>query len=409
MRRKLFNDLYQHLPKKEFTILTGARQTGKSTLLRDLENECKKDKIPTVFINLENKELLGLLDAKPLNILSFISSQDQRTIIFIDEVQYLSDPSNFLKHLFDDHASRIKIVASGSSAFYLDDKFRDSLAGRKRIFQLRTCDFEDFLTIQDKVELWNEVLNILKLSGYRSLMIDQLKVEWERFMIYGGYPAVVTEPDINEKEEILREIRNSFIKRDILEAGVRNELVFYQLFKILAEQTGQLVNLNELSNTLRVRSETIQNYLRVMQVCFHVALVRPFYSNLRKELVKMPKVYFLDNGLRNSLISNFQDVPTRSDRGELWEQTLFRSLADQQDLDDIRFWRTADGKEVDFVLPDVEKPFAIEAKVDKNLIKESKYQVFQEAYPAVEFDFGYLYPWSEEFFRRNLFWEFAQT
>ncbi|MEB2786279.1 ATP-binding protein [Algoriphagus persicinus] len=201
MRRKLFTDLYQHIPKKEFTILTGARQTGKSTLLRDLEHECKKDKLPTVFINLENKELLNFLDANPLNILSFLSSLDQRTIVFIDEIQYLSDPSNFLKHLFDDHVSRIKIVASGSSAFYLDDKFRDSLAGRKRIFQLRTCDFEDFLTIQDKVELWNEVLNIRGLSGYKSLMIDQLKVEWERFMIYGGYPSVVTEPDHKEKKE----------------------------------------------------------------------------------------------------------------------------------------------------------------------------------------------------------------
>ncbi len=359
--------------------------------------------LPTVFINLENKELLNLLDASPLNILSFISSPDQRTIVFIDEVQYLSDPSNFLKHLFDDHVSQIKIVASGSSAFYLDDKFRDSLAGRKRIFKLMTCDFEDYLSIQGKEELWNEVLNIRELSGYRSLMIDQLKFEWERFMIYGGYPSVVTEPDLKEKKEILQEIQNSFIKRDIFEAGVRNEMVFYQLFKILAEQTGQLINLNELSNTLRVRSETIQNYLRVMQVCFHVVLIRPFYSNLRKELIKMPKVYFLDNGLRNSLINNFHDIQTRVDRGELWEQTLFRILADHHDVDQIRFWRTADGKEVDFVAPDVEIPFAIEAKLDKNLIKESKYQIFKDAYPAIKLNFGNMYPWSEDFFRRNLF------
>jgi len=173
MRRKLYQDLYNHLSKKEFTILTGARQTGKSTLLRDLEKDCKNQDIPTVFINLENKQLLSDLDANPLNLLAYLSTESKRTVVFIDEIQYLTDPSNFLKLIHDEHHERIKIVASGSSAFYLDDQFKDSLAGRKRIFQLLTCDFEDFLMLQGKEELWGEVLKIKNSTTFKSIQIGR--------------------------------------------------------------------------------------------------------------------------------------------------------------------------------------------------------------------------------------------
>ncbi|MFC3416865.1 ATP-binding protein [Algoriphagus hitonicola] len=399
MRRKLYQSLDKHLTKKEFTVLTGARQTGKSTLLHQLNQKCKEESIPSVFLNLENKDILRSLDASPLNLLSFFVPSDQRTIVFIDEVQYLTDPSNFLKLLYDEYRDQIKIVASGSSAFYLDEKFKDSLAGRKRVFRLNTCDFEDYLLIQGLDDLWQEVLNIRSVSNYRTTFLDRLWVEWERFMIYGGYPRVVMEPDLSEKKEILKEIRDSFIKRDILESGIKNELVFYQLFKILAQQSGQLLNINELSNTLRTRSETIQNYLQVLTVCFHISLVRPFFSNLRKELVKMPKVYLLDNGLRNSLINNFQPLKSRSDRGELWEQTFFKILADKNDLDEIRFWRTADGKEIDFVLPELASPTAHEVKLDTKQIKKSKYKQFELTYPQFEVKYQNLFPWSEDFFR----------
>lgn len=123
MRRKLFEDLYNHLKKDEATLLIGARQTGKSTLLRDLETESKKDQIPTVFINLENKDLLAELNLSPLNLLSFAPNPGEKTTFFLDEIQYLNDPSNFIKLLFDEYRSKVKLVASGSSAFYLDQKF----------------------------------------------------------------------------------------------------------------------------------------------------------------------------------------------------------------------------------------------------------------------------------------------
>jgi len=399
MRRKIFEALHHHLKKDEATLLIGARQTGKSTLLRQLESACGEEKIPSVYINLENKNLLAELDANPLNLLSFSSNPSEKTIFFLDEIQYLSDPTHFIKLLYDEHRTQVKLVASGSSAFYLDQKFKDSLVGRKRIFRLNTCDFEETLMLQGKDDLREEIQKIKKTITYKSVKSEFLKIEFEKYLIYGGYPAVILEPSDKEKREVLKDIRDSFVKRDILEAGIKNELVFYQLFRILAEQTGQLVNLNELSNTLKVRAETIQNYLRVMQTCFHIETIRPFYSNIRKELTKMPKVYFLDSGLRNILLNNFHPIQTRIDRGELWENAVFRGLADRFDPEELRFWRTADGKEVDFVLPEIDQPSAWEVKLDSKSNNLTKYQLFTESYPTIDFQFANLNSWSENLIR----------
>jgi uncharacterized protein len=398
-RRKLYNKLLDHLTKKEFAIITGARQTGKSTLLQELLKTCKEQAQPTIFINLENKAVLAEMDDNPLNLLPYLPSQEKRNIVFVDEIQYLSDPSNFLKLLHDEYSDRIKIVATGSSAFYIDSKFKDSLAGRKRIFQLWTCDFEEFLLLQGKEELWHELSRIKQRAEFKSMKLELLRLEWENYMLYGGYPAVIVEPTVSEKIEMLKEIRDSFVKRDILESGVQNEMVFYQMFQLLAGQTGQLVNVNELSNTLKIRNETVQNYLEVMEKCFHFALLKPFSANLRKELVKMPKGYLMDSGLRNCLLNNFQPINQRLDKGELWEQTFFRLLVDKHGVDEIRFWRTADGKEIDFILPNQHPPLAVETKFDKEQLKINKYKTFIEAYPSFRFSVASIRPWSESFFR----------
>ena len=143
--RKLFESLRVHISKREYSIITGARQTGKSTLMRQLEKYCKKNNIPAVFLNLENKSILAELDENPLNLLKFLPATEKRVVAFVDEVQYLKDASNFLKLLHDEHTEKIKVVASGSSAFYIDRRFRDSLAGRKKLFYLPTCTFDEYL------------------------------------------------------------------------------------------------------------------------------------------------------------------------------------------------------------------------------------------------------------------------
>lgn len=399
--RKILEDLKTHLPKKQFSIITGARQTGKSTLLRQLEDYCIEEKIPAVLLNLENRTILTDLNDNPLNILKFIPGTEKRAVALIDEIQYLDNPSNFLKLIYDEHSEQIKIIATGSSAFYIDNNFRDSLAGRKKLFQLFTCSFDEHLMLSGKSDLFDEMSRLIKNTDYKSSRIDLLRIEWEEYLIYGGYPAVITEPEKEGKIELLREIRDSFVKRDILESGVRNENVFYNLFRILSGQTGELVNINELSLTLRIKNETVASYLNILQKCFHIALVSPFYRNIRNELIKMPKVFLLDTGLRNSLLNNFLPLSERIDRGELWENAFFRILADKHGTDPVHFWRTASGNEVDFVLSDSGRISAFEVKYDKNQIRQSKYRLFTEAYPEIPIQFSWMYPFDHDFFRRT--------
>jgi hypothetical protein len=176
--------------------------------------------------------------------------------------------------------------------------------------------------------------------------------------------------------------------------------VFYNLFRILAGQSGKIVNVNELSITLRAKNDSIDNYLTILQKCFHISLVKPFYRNLRKELVKMPKVFLLDTGLRNCLLNNFQPLAVRADRGELWENTVFRILADQIGIDAIQYWRTSGGNEIDFILSDSASPKAIEVKFDHREVKANKYKLFEEAYPEIPLQFFWLSPFGQDFFRR---------
>ena len=399
--RKILEDLKAHLPKKQFSIITGARQTGKSTLLRQLEDYCKEENRPVVFLNLENRTILTDLNDNPLNILKFIPETEKRAVALIDEIQYLDDPSNFLKLIYDEHSEQIKIIATGSSAFYIDNMFRDSLAGRKKLFQLFTCSFDEHLMLSGKSDLLEEMSRLIRKADYKSPRIDYLRIEWEEYLIYGGYPAVITETEKEGKIELLREIRDSFVKRDILESGVRNENVFYYLFRILAAQTGGLVNINELSSTLRIKNETVASYLNVLQKCFHIAMVRPFYRNIRNELIKMPKVYLLDTGLRNSLLNNLLPLSERIDKGELWENAFFRILADKHGTDPVYFWRTASGNEIDFVLSDSGRTQAFEVKYDKSQIRQSKYKLFIETYPEIPLQFSWMYPFDHDFFRRT--------
>ena len=398
MKRNLYIHLLNHLDKKEFTVIVGARQTGKSTLMRQLEAHCKSKQIPTVFLNLENKNILHDLNKSPLNILTYLPAVTNRVTVFIDEVQYLQDPSNFLKLIYDEYSDKIKIVATGSSAFYLDSTFKDSLAGRKRIFYLRTCCFDEFLQMRGLDDLHEEIKRLQSNKEAKSVYLDILHNEWGNYMLYGGYPAVITEPDNKEKVARLAELRDSYVKRDILEAGIKNETAFYNLFRILAAQSGNLLNINDLSLSLRIKHDTVTNYLGVLQKCFHIVLLKPFYRNIKKEIIKMPKVFLTDTGMLNSLLNNFQPLTLRSDKGLIWETLCFKSLSEIYGNDEIFFWRTSDGNEVDFVLPNIEKSFAVEVKFDKANIRTVKYKKFIETYLNIPLSFLYLQPFEEKLF-----------
>lgn len=366
----------KYLKNDDILLFIGPRQTGKTTILRQIEDILKKDNAVVYFLNLEDVEYLELLNKTPKNIFKIFSMDlSKKNFVFIDEVQYLANPSNFLKYLYDEYKGKIKLLVSGSSAFYIDKKFKDSLAGRKKIFEVPTLSFREFLHFKGEADLSQKNFEKLSLSER-----EKIELHYRQYLVYGGYPRVVLAAN-EEKTEILREIAYSYIKKDIYEANIRQDEVFYKLFKILASQIGNLVNASELALTLGVSKTAIDNFLYVMQKSFHIELVRPFFKNKRKELTKMPKVYFSDLGLRNFFADNFKPFETRDDRGALLENAAMRQLAEKYGKDKIKFWRTTIGKhEIDFIADEKE---AFEAKIDPAKIKKKNYKKFLESYPNI--------------------------
>ena len=389
LRRKKQQIIAKHLAKKEFTVLIGPRQIGKSTMLKQLFEDLKQRGEVCYFLNLDRKNILDELNNNPENIFKICPLiEDKKIIVFIDEIQYLDDATTFLKLLYDEYSNQLKIVATGSSAFYIDKQFNDSLVGRKKIFQMGTLDFEEFLHFKGRNDLVNEVLQLKSKKKTKSIYEDLLWTYMDEFTNYGGYPAVVLEDNFDEKIEILSEIRDSYIKRDLLESGVSDETKFYRMLMLLASQSGNLLNVNEIANTLRITNATVENYIYVLQKCFHITLVKPFYNNLRKELTKMPKVYINDLGLRNILINYFAPIEQRADKGLVLENLYFRVLSENHEQDQIKYWRTADGNEVDFVVEtQYLKGFAIEVKFNEQEAKISKYKKFITNYPDFPLEF----------------------
>ncbi|MBU1016609.1 MAG: ATP-binding protein [Patescibacteria group bacterium] len=377
--RDLVSKIRLELENEEISLIVGPRQSGKTTILHQVGGYVKSANISNYFLNLEDPDYLNLLNESPKNLFKiFTINLSERTILFVDEIQYLKDPSNFLKYFFDEYRGKIKIIATGSSAFYMDRKFKDSLVGRKIIFTLLTLSFKEFLRFKGEEDLSKAKFDQLSLDEKGKVIPYYIE-----YITYGGYPKVVVSSK-GKKEEILRDIAYSYIKKDVLESNIKQDEVFYRLMKMLSSQIGNLVNSNEIASTLGVSKTAIENYLYVMQKSFHIGLIPPFYKNVRKELTKMPKVYFVDLGLRNFFRGDFKSIVEREDSGPLLENSVFRQLLETVGKEDIRFWRTTDQKEVDFV---VKGKRAYEVKYNLSGVKSSRYQTFLESYPNIKFYF----------------------
>jgi uncharacterized protein len=389
--RDLYPQLMEHLPKKEYTIIIGARQVGKTTLVQRMYSELKSSFADVYFISFENRKILGEINLDYDNLFHYakapsnplISKNKQRVIIFIDEIQYADNPSNFLKYLFDTYQENLKIIATGSSAFYLDRKFTDSLAGRKRIFHLKSLNFSEFLSFKDAEELSQELKQIRENDRYISRFYNDLLFYLNEYLVFGGYPKIVLEENVSEKELYLEELTNSFLKKDIHESKIEQEQKFYNLCLLLAEQSGQLMNKNELSNTLGLNQRTIEKYLYVLQKSFYIFLLPPFYQNMRKEITKMPKVYFYDLGFRNKLLNRFYNFIEREDKGQLLENYVLIRLLELYAKDQIRFWRTTDKNEIDFLATEsFGHGRAFEVKATDTKFRKTSYNKFQQYYPG---------------------------
>jgi len=391
INRKLYKPISDAIINDLILVIVGARQVGKTTILRQLYRDSLHRGETAYFINLERLDYLALLNRSPEKIFAILPcpAEGERATVFIDEIQYLENPSNFLKLLFDEYRGRLKLVVTGSSAFYIDQKFTDSLAGRKRLFHLPTLSFSEFLSFKQRTDLAALLPtsfspdNFIAISQLPLMQRDELLLFFNEFSRFGGYPAVVLAADESEKLLLLEDLINSSVKKDILESKIRYPEPYFMMIKMLASQVGSLLNRNELSKAIGVSVQAIDNYLYVLQKSFHAVMIKPFHANVRKELTKMPKLYFSDMGMRNYLVGDFRDFSLRSDRGAFLENLCFRQLNNHLSSDEISFWRTQDKTELDFV---VKGDYGFEVKSNPETFTPSTYTGFRERHPTIAVD-----------------------
>ena len=203
----------------------------------------------------------------------------------------------------------MKIIATGSSAFYIDTRFHDSLAGRKWLYEILPLDFPEWLELIGRGSLIPDLDKIHNTPSYYTL--PEILRLYEEYALYGGYPGVAKLSTPGEKKELLRLLVTDYAKKDALEGGIEKPEKYYMLMRLLAHGTGSLMNKNEISETLGLDIRTIERYIWIMERSYHVRRISPFFRNIRKELTKMPKIYWYDTGIRNALMNAYEPMMFR--------------------------------------------------------------------------------------------------
>jgi len=398
-KRKIFNEIVKYIDTDDVLVLHGARQVGKTYLLHYLRDYLEQKGKINYYIDLEDSRYLKILNAGIDAFLAHLKEQgfsvendDKKVYVFVDEIQYLVNPSSFLK-LISDHYRQIKLIVSGSSSFEIKNKFKDSLVGRTVNFEIYPLSFEEFLLFKKYYADFKSVFSEKK--------VDELRLLYREFVLYGGYPRIVLTSKVEMKEKYLQQIIDTYIRKDIRDLGAIRELgKFNKLLEILASQSGQLVNVVELANTCNLSKQTVSDYLFLLEQTYVLGLVRPFSSNLRFELTKMPKVMFYDSGLMQMLwLKGLQ----REILGSVFETNVFGELVKKYNRKSVYFWRTIKKQEIDFVLKVKNDLLPIEVKLNFAKFNFGNVKYFLEKYKLNEYkvtalegerkDKSCVYPW----------------
>jgi len=398
-KRKIIEDILKFIDLEEIIVLHGARQVGKTHILLWLQAYLEDQKKDVYYIDLEDSRYKRILDTGVDEFIGHLREEghapdnDKKTFVFIDEIQYLDNPSEFLK-LMADHHKNIKLIVSGSSSFAIKSKFKDSLVGRTINFEITNLSFEEYLLFRGIY--FNPELKTT------SKKIEELKSLFKEFVLFGAYPKVVLTDEVELKEKRLQQIIDTYLRKDIKElANIDNVDSFNKLLEILAAQSGQLVNFKELANTCKLSIPTVEKYLFILEQTYVIKLVRPYNNNIRSELSKTPKIFFYDSGLMQMLwLKSLQ----KEIIGNVFETSIFSELVKKYGQDNIYYWRTKDKKEIDFIVKDKNKILPVEVKMNFHRTKLVALNYFIENYQldkyfvvgleGYENNLGYIYPWN---------------
>lgn len=358
INRTIEASVEKSLFKGKIVIIYGARQVGKTTLVKEI---IKKHPLGAVYFNCDEPDIRYALENKTsTEIKSFFGNNK---LVILDEAQRVMNIGLTLK-LVADNFPDIQVVATGSSSFELSNKIAEPLTGRKYEFFLYPFSLEE-----------------LK-SAYSEIEMDRLL---EEKMIYGLYPEIILSGE--EKQKKLLSLARSYAYKDVLQFhNIKNPDVLEKLLQALALQVGNEVSYNELASMVGVTKNTVENYIRILEQAFVIFRLTPFSRNLRNELKKLRKIYFYDIGVRNALINNFNHLNLRTDVGALWENFLIAErmkLSSNYEMNAKGyFWRTQQGQELDY-LEDLDgkiKGFELKWAKDKFKIPKS----FSDAYPDAD-------------------------
>ncbi len=373
--REIFSKIAKFLDLPDIIVLMGMRQVGKTCLLYlAIDYLLKTKKIPEsniFYFSLDDPIILGGFNKNIKELEIYLNSQKinqkGKIYIFIDEIQYLDQPTGFLKY-YHDNFSAYKFIVTGSSTFEIRKKFKDSLAGRKKIIHIAPLSFKEFLKFKGS-DFSGGFLDLKGIDKIRKVKIsaiggESLETNLREYLLFGGHPKIANFKERDLKIEELKDIYNSYIRRDIKDIGkIENITAYNYLVQVLGSQIGGLLNAKELSNTLNLNQITLGKYIFLLENSFVIYLLKPFFSNKRKEISKMPKLYFEDVGIRNMIVNDFRKLDLRNDLGNLAENFIFTELDKKLGVaDELYFWRTISKQEVDFVLRKSGELIPIEVK-----------------------------------------------
>ncbi len=379
IKRDLEDEIWEYMDSPEILAVVGPRQAGKTTLFYKIHSELDNSH----FISFEDRDALNLFEESEKEFAEIhLEAYDH---LLIDEFQYAGKGGKKLKYLYDAYPNK-KILITGSSAADMTVKGLKYLTGRVLKFRLFPFNFDEFLRYKDqrlhdlhmkkseKIKSWIKSEGDLGISDTVLKKLEKLRKE---YAVYGGYPRVVLSDTEKKKQKILDNIVDTYLIREIRDVlGISKDREIMNLMKILALQIGEKTNYNSVCEKGEITYKDLKKRLNVLEHTFVLKQVRPFYTNKKKEVVKAPKLYFYDNGFRNSIIKSFGDLELRQDKGELNENFFFT-----QSRRELKYWRTKSKAEVDFIL-DVDMkeggPYPFEIKTTPRVTRS--FRSFQKKY-----------------------------
>lgn len=353
--RLIEEDMDRLLKRKEAIVLKGPRQAGKTTLLLHM-----RERTGAGYVTLEDTDMRDSLDRDPKAFARRFLDAD-RHMLFIDEAQYIKGVGQRAKLIYDLFGDDLRLVITGSGSFDMKGEIGRYMVGRAIYKELMPLGFGEFLSwrAKDLFKLFLDYNAKVKAfaggrgrgMGIKPVFGKEFGALLEEYVLYGGYPAIVKENDAKTKAELLRNLAATYLEKDVFFfLNVRHLDKFSEFLKYLSFNNGGMFVASNVSQNLQMDHDTIESYINILTNTYILIPVSPYHRSLTTELKKPRKLYFLDTGLRNSLLNNFTGLESRTDRGALLENFILRELPTLFEGAKINYWRTAGKAEVDFVL-----------------------------------------------------------